>query len=344
MTSLLRRKRRITAPNTPAAMEADFYGECPRGFLSLTIAAALVLACCLLTNNFASADDEGLSAGEQANKVVGATVKRKVKLRWLPYQPRSSRVENASEVRQVVQWTPAAPNTEAQKKEINSAFDDPFGDKKKTGAMEESTMPKESTASPSWETNPSTKEPNLPSGADLELNSNHSLFGPSGEPLPLDESLTNKRLDLQYACPSQDEFKNISELGTDITPSPGDLPKDCPWGENHFRPRSWQALTFAWTASGLCHKPLYFEDVKLERYGHMLGPWVQPFASGANFFLTVPILPYKMGLELPDECVYSLGYYRPGSCAPYMLDPLPISIRGALFEAGAWVGGAAVIP
>jgi hypothetical protein len=94
----------------------------------------------------------------------------------------------------------------------------------------------------------------------------------------------------------------------------------------------------------LCHKPLYFEDIQLERYGHALGPWVQPFASGVHFFLTLPILPYKMGLELPDECMYTLGYYRPGDCAPYMLDPIPLSIRAGLFEAGAWVAGAAIIP
>ena len=76
----------------------------------------------------------------------------------------------------------------------------------------------------------------------------------------------------------------------------------------------------------------------------MLGPWVQPFASATNFFLTVPILPYKMGLEVPDECMYSLGYYRPGDCAPYLFDPIPLSVRGTLFEAGAWVGGVAAFP
>ena len=43
-------------------------------------------------------------------------------------------------------------------------------------------------------------------------------------------------------------------------------------------------------------------------------------------------LPYKMGLELPNECVYTLGYYRPGDCAPYLFDPLPISVRGLFFE------------
>ena len=62
------------------------------------------------------------------------------------------------------------------------------------------------------------------------------------------------------------------------------------------------------------------------------------FASAANFFCTFPILPYKMGLEPPNECEYALGYYRPGDCAPYMLDPFPLSVRGALLEAAAWVG------
>ena len=76
----------------------------------------------------------------------------------------------------------------------------------------------------------------------------------------------------------------------------------------------------------------------------MAGPWVQPFASGAHFFLTIPILPYKMGLELPNECMYTLGYYRPGNCAPYLFDPIPLSVRGVLFEAGAWVGGVAAFP
>ena len=76
----------------------------------------------------------------------------------------------------------------------------------------------------------------------------------------------------------------------------------------------------------------------------MCGPWLQPFASGAHFFLTIPMLPYKMGLEPPNECIYALGYYRPGSCAPYMLDPIPLSVRATLFEAGVVAGGIYAIP
>ena len=111
-----------------------------------------------------------------------------------------------------------------------------------------------------------------------------------------------------------------------------------------LRPSTWAPTTFAWKASGVCHKPLYFEDVHLERYGHSWGPYLQPIISGGHFFLSVPVLPYKMGLYPPCECVYTLGYYRPGSCAPYMLDPLPLSIRAGLAEAGVWTGLVYLIP
>ena len=123
-----------------------------------------------------------------------------------------------------------------------------------------------------------------------------------------------------------------------------DFPLECRFAEQQFVPRHWHPTDFFWTASSLCHKPLYFEDVQLERYGHETGPFTQPFASAAHFFVTLPILPYKMGLRTPNECVYALGYYRPGNCAPYMIEPLGFTWRAALFEAGAWVGGAAAIP
>jgi hypothetical protein len=108
--------------------------------------------------------------------------------------------------------------------------------------------------------------------------------------------------------------------------------------------RSWEQTTFLWKASALCHKPLYFEDPQLERYGHSFPPCCQPLISGAHFFTRLPVLPYCMGVEPPMECIYSLGHYRPGSCAPYMFEPIPISYRGALFQAGAVVGAAAVLP
>ena len=111
-----------------------------------------------------------------------------------------------------------------------------------------------------------------------------------------------------------------------------------------FQPRNWTPSTFTWKASALCHHPTYFEQEHLERYGHSPGPIVGPVLSAGHFFATFPILPYKMGLQPPGECVYSLGYYRPGNCAPYMIDPIPLSVRAGLWQAGAWVGGVYLIP
>jgi hypothetical protein len=103
-------------------------------------------------------------------------------------------------------------------------------------------------------------------------------------------------------------------------------------------------VTYLWKASGLAHKPLYFEQVQMERYGHSWGPVLDPIVSGAHFFGTLPILPYKMGIETPNECVYTLGYYRPGSCAPYMIPAFPFTWRAAAFEGGAWTAGVFIFP
>ena len=116
-----------------------------------------------------------------------------------------------------------------------------------------------------------------------------------------------------------------------------DFPCDCRLGRDYDAPefagRNFAPTLFTWKATGTCHKPLYFEDVQLERYGHSWNPVLQPFVSGAHFFVSVPLLPYKMGLRPPNECVYTLGYYRPGNCAPYMFEPIPLSLRAAASQA-----------
>lgn len=108
--------------------------------------------------------------------------------------------------------------------------------------------------------------------------------------------------------------------------------------------QAWPETTMTWKASALCHKPLYFEQTHLERYGHTTGPLTQPIVSAGHFYLMMPILPYQLALWPPYECIYPLGHYRPGSCAPYYLDPIPLSIRAGLAEAGAWVGGVFLVP
>lgn len=129
----------------------------------------------------------------------------------------------------------------------------------------------------------------------------------------------------------------------------GEVGKDYPYvcsieDGSPFPGRCWPQVTYMWKASALCHKPLYFEQTHLERYGHSWGPYLDPLVSGAHFFTRFPVLPYCMGLKAPTECVYTLGHYRPGSCAPYMIEQPGVTRRAVLFEAGAWVGGIFALP
>lgn len=174
---------------------------------------------------------------------------------------------------------------------------------------------------------------------DRMLDDDEPRAGPDFE-----RELADRRRAYDEPCPTPSELKPIDQITNNITPQPGEFPRECGLGDSIFEPRAWPLTTFTWKASALCHKPLYFEEMALERYGHSTGPLTQPFVSGAHFFLTLPVLPYLMGVDPPCECIYDLGYYRPGSCAPYMIYPIPISIRGGLLEAGAWVGGVFLIP
>ncbi len=122
------------------------------------------------------------------------------------------------------------------------------------------------------------------------------------------------------------------------------LPTECLIEQVAYTPRSWTPTTMTYMASNLCHKPLYFEEVNLERYGHTAGPLAQPIISSAHFFLNIAVLPYKMGVHSPHECQYALGYYRPGNCAPWIIPPVPLSVKGAWYQAAAVTGTALLVP
>ncbi|MBI1904511.1 MAG: hypothetical protein HYS13_25725 [Planctomycetia bacterium] len=107
--------------------------------------------------------------------------------------------------------------------------------------------------------------------------------------------------------------------------------------------RPWPHVQFFWMASGAVHYPLYFEDINLERYGYSYG-CAQPVVSAAHFFGRIPALPYLMTLEPPCECQYALGYFRPGSCAPYRLHWPPLDARAAFVEGATITGLVFLIP
>ncbi len=145
-------------------------------------------------------------------------------------------------------------------------------------------------------------------------------------------------------CPDPNDMPSILDVPYKVVPKPGLFPERCPIPDDDYVRKAPTPIEFTWKASSLCYKPLYFEEVQLERHGHYCHPLLVPFTSRARFLLTIPILPYLMGAYPPNECVYDLGHYRPGDCAPNLLNPVPISLRGGLIQAGAVVGAAAIIP
>lgn len=140
----------------------------------------------------------------------------------------------------------------------------------------------------------------------------------------------------------------IASIDLTITPrgeAGRDFPFECSIDDGSvYAGRHWDEVTYMWKAAANCHKPLYFEQVQLERYGHSFGPHLQPVVSGAHFFGSLIVLPYQMGLTPPTECMYPLGHYRPGNCAPYMVPAVPLSWRAAMFQGGAAVGITAILP
>lgn len=139
---------------------------------------------------------------------------------------------------------------------------------------------------------------------------------------------------LEEVCPSVSSLKPISKITNDISASAGSFPKECLLEETPFVNRQFAPICYTWTAPGLAINPLYFEDASLERYGHSWGTILQPIVSAGEFVVTIPCLPWLMAIDPPNECQYTLGYYRPGECAPYIFDPIPFSVRAAVVEGG----------
>lgn len=149
-----------------------------------------------------------------------------------------------------------------------------------------------------------------------------------------------------------DGLRLLEGLSVDIRPAEGELPEDrararfAALGEVHHvlgTNRDWPLSCHAWEAPAVCHRPLYFEDVNLERHGYAHGVF-QPLVSAAHFFGTIPALPYLMAAEPSQRCVYTLGHDRPGSCAPYRVHRPPLSLRGAAAEAAVVTGLIFAIP
>lgn len=149
--------------------------------------------------------------------------------------------------------------------------------------------------------------------------------------------------------PFMPEERPITSLSAAIRPIANQLPPD--FAEAHFRsPRShgdsrpWHDTLYFWEPPALCHRPLYFEEANLERYGYGLPPVFQPVVSGTRFLATTAALPYLMTAQSPRDCVYTLGRDRPGSLAPRRPHYPELRPAAGAAEVGAAAGLILLIP
>jgi len=324
----------------------------PRGVLArpdlLVTALAAAVTLGLLASAATAAEDSTQYAVKQVSYTTG---EHGNKLKWLPYRT-SPTTANSRVARRLLVGPSAHSPVKPLQPDTDDPFSNPFGDAKTAPAF---LLPAVLVADEVLQ-KPKPSPPLQQSPAELTTDqpaAKTDLVPPvelATEPIPPSDLEIARGGEIE--CPLPGDLKKIHEITNDIAAEEGEFPKECTLTSEviqgplfHGQNRSgWAPTTFTWKASGLCHKPLYFEEVHLERYGHSWGPYLQPVISGGHFFLTIPTLPYLMGLNPPNECMYTLGYYRPGSCAPYLLDPLPISVRAGLAQAGAWTGMVYLVP
>ena len=157
--------------------------------------------------------------------------------------------------------------------------------------------------------------------------------------------------------------KPLNQLGIGITEPGGKLPTDLAtpcWDQINqasgpAAARCWPVAVYNWEATCFCHRPLYFEEINLERYGYQCGDrcccvtcgaecCLQPAASAAHFYGSLLALPYCMVVDCPGDCVYTLGHYRPGNRNPWRRHCPPFNPLAAAAEGGVWTALIFAIP
>lgn len=143
-----------------------------------------------------------------------------------------------------------------------------------------------------------------------------------------------------------EQHKPIARLRARIDAPEGDMPID--FATRHFAQyptyvhslgttRGFATTSWSWEPTALCYNPLWFQDINLERYGWHYG-CAQTIVSSVKFAADTALLPYKLIAECPCDCVYTLGYDRPGNCVPYRCYRLPWRTDAAVFLGGVATG------
>jgi hypothetical protein len=215
---------------------------------------------------------------------------------------------------------PAKQNRVNRKRAVRDPFDEAIAVVPKAASLEKAPAPRKGDTA--------FRQANFQNApADIPPLLNTPSVSPLGTPSQPPEQAMEAEPPVAMLTPCRAAAeKPLAELGIGIEPPAGQFPTNhaamC-WDSVNSQTgpaaglRCWSGFNYHWDATCLCHRPLYFEEINLERYGYGCGWCLQPAASAAHFFGTVPALPYLAAVDCPHECIYTLGHYRPGSCPPW---------------------------
>jgi hypothetical protein len=179
-----------------------------------------------------------------------------------------------------------------------------------------------------------------------------ALTAQSAEPLPLQpiesQPIVDDKLPALEPVPPI-ELTPISQLTTSVAPPTGEMPRNHAADALHeptallgdpAEPIRTSAPFYSTPRTAdFVNRPLYFEQRATERNGQSWGP-AQPIVSGAQFFGTVLVMPYKMGAQPPWMRLNTgNGVVIPSDYLTWRQ-----RFRGAAAQAGAVVGLGLAIP
>jgi hypothetical protein len=139
--------------------------------------------------------------------------------------------------------------------------------------------------------------------------------------------------------------RRVTDVPLDIRPAMGTMPvsvadtSQSPERAHPLRP----AIVVGPTPWTFCYRPLYFEDIPLERYGRTWGVFQLPVSTAKGFFSTV-MMPYKMVVRPPRSCVCSNGFSRCGDQPLPGYGRLVFRIDASLVEVGLIAGILIALP
>jgi hypothetical protein len=145
--------------------------------------------------------------------------------------------------------------------------------------------------------------------------------------------------------------RGLAEVPLDIRPTEGAMPNDV--AASAFAAAAAEGdprecgvgplVACTYTPWTICFRPLYFEEICVERYGCRV-PYLQSTISGAQFLKNIALLPYKMRVQPPRSCVCSNGFSRCGDPMPAGYDPCVWRWDAAAIEIAAVTGFVFVLP